>query len=350
MTHPQQHRSTARKLAIFRECFTGLTTAYGTYDPGTGRVRQVKRPVTEAVLLGHLQGKQPYGVYLLDGSRTRAVAVDFDVEDPWLPLQFHRQAAHYGIATCIERSKSKGWHAWVFFRAPGIPAAKARAIARLILSDIDALDTEVFPKHDRLAEGVRYGNFINAPLFGRLVPQGRTVFVDIDQGMRPFADQWNLLEHVRRPSEELIDEILEINDPADPEETPAGAEAEAENADEQPPRSLGLLPCAQRMLAEGVSSYQRVACFRLAIQLRKAGLPQDVTIAALEGWAAKNRPPDGKRIITPEEIAEQTRSAFAHKYRGCGCEHPAVAPYCVAECPLRSRNQIPTNPAAESHC
>lgn len=348
MSHTRQCRSTRRKLAIFRECFAGLANTYGTYDLDTGRVRQVKRPVTDTVLLQHLQGKQPYGVYLLGGSRTRAVAADFDAEDPWPPREFRRQAAHYGIEAYIERSKSKGWHAWIFFPSSGVPAAKARAVARTILADIDAPGTEIFPKHDRLGGGVRYGNFINAPLFGRLVPQGRTVFVDADRGFRPFPDQWDVLEHVQPAPEALLDEILEINDPADRPEAAAGADAG--DPDGQPLRSLGLLPCAQRMLADGVGEYQRVACFRLAIQLRKAGLPQDIAIAALEAWAAKNRPQAGKRIITPEEIAEQARSAFARRYRGCGCEHPAVAPYCLPECPLRSRNQTPADPVSGDRC
>lgn len=334
MSQHRKRRSTRQKLAVFRQCFTGLIDTYGTYAPDTGLVRQVRRPVTDTVLLHHLQGKQPYGVYLLDGSRTKAVAADFDDEDTTLPMAFCQQAAHYGIGAYLERSKSKGWHTWIFFPAPGIPGAKARAIARVILADIHAPATEVFPKHDRLGDGVRYGNFINAPLFGRLVPRGRTVFVDLDGGLRPFADQWDLLESVHRPEESLVDEILAINAPEDPKAASTGAEHQT--PDEQPWRSLGLLPCAQRMLAEGVEAYQRVACFRLAIQLRKAGLPQDLAIAALKAWAAKNHPQAGKRVITPEEIAKQASSAYARRYRGCGCEHPAVAPYCHPDCPLRT--------------
>ena len=65
MGDPQHPRTTRAKLDIFRACFTGLTHVYGTYDPKTGQVRQVKEPVTDRVLLRHLQGRQPYGVYLL---------------------------------------------------------------------------------------------------------------------------------------------------------------------------------------------------------------------------------------------------------------------------------------------
>ena len=57
--------TTAEKIAIFRDCFTGLNHVYGTYDPQSGRACQKKEPVTDEVILAHLTGRQPYGVYLL---------------------------------------------------------------------------------------------------------------------------------------------------------------------------------------------------------------------------------------------------------------------------------------------
>jgi hypothetical protein len=43
-------------------------------------------------------------------------------------------------------------------------------------------------------------------------------------------------------------------------------------------RILSLMPCALRMLTEGVKENQRTACFRLAAQLRKVGLPYEYTV------------------------------------------------------------------------
>jgi hypothetical protein len=90
------------------------------------------------------------------------------------------------------------------------------------------------------------------------------------------------------------------------------------------------------MLEEGVTENQRSSCFRLAVHLRKKGLPFDITVAALAEWARKNRPADGRRIITLTEIKAQTSSAYLKEYRGCGCEDPAVAPYCDPSCAVRS--------------
>jgi len=323
-------RTDRDKLCIFRACFTGLPNAFGTYDPKTGQVRQVKQPVTDDVLLNHLRGRQPYGVYLLIGDKTRAVAVDFDEEDTWKPLQFVRQAAHYGIQAYLERSKRKGWHAWLFAELPGVSAGKARIVVKAILEDIGAPTTEVFPKQDRLGEAVQFGNFINVPLFGALVPQGRTVFVDPDAGFTPFPNQWDILAQAKRVKESLLDEIIEINDLG-------GNHASANPAAHkgQPSSSFhGLLPCAQRMLAEGVTGYQRIACFRLAIQLKKVGLPLASTVAVLLDWASRNRPANGKRKITETEVREQTTWAYLRNYRSCGCEEPAIAAFCDRSCPL----------------
>jgi len=364
MTTPS--RNTNDKLALFRACFTGLSNVYGTYDPATSQVRQAKEPVTDTVLLNHLQGRQPYGVYLLMHDRTRAIAADFDEEDTWKPLQFLRQAGHYGLHAYLERSKKKGWHAWIFLGGQGegrgkecgggrgVLAAKARAVVKAILEDIEAPATEVFPKQDVLGGEVQYGNFINAPLFGGLVPQGRSVFVDPDADFRPYSNQWDLLAQIQRVPETLLNDIIEINDllptaAAVPAKSVLG-ERQGERAEKRGGRG-GLLPCAERMLVEGVRSLQRLSCFRLAIQLKRLGLPLPTAVAVLLDWATRNRPSDGKRQITADEVQAQVRWAYLRNYRGCGCEEPAVAAYCDPSCPLHPSTRhkaplavTPTNP------
>ena len=335
MHESRNSRTPDQKLAIFRACFTGLDHVYGTYDPTTGRARQVKQPVDDQVLLRHLQGLRPYGVYLLVGNETRAVAVDFDQHDPEPPIRFIHRAAHYGLPAYLERSKSKGWHAWLFAEPPGVAAARVRLVVKTILDDIGEPATEVFPKQDRLAGSTQYGNFIYAPLFGRFVFEGRTVFVDPEREFKPFANQWDLLASVQRVTQSQLDEIIENNELDREDHTQSQGQAPTGSAVAL--ASFGLPPCAQRILAEGVSQYQRVACFRLAVHLKKAGIPRDVAVAGLAAWASKNHPEDGKRIITEAEITEQAACAYGKEHRACGCEDPAVAPYCEPGCPVNER-------------
>lgn len=317
------------QVALFRNTFTGRTDVYGTYDPRTRRVWQVKRPVTDLVVRNHLEGRSPYGVYLLQEDRVCAVAADFDQEDEIPPQSFRREARKLGFSAYIERSKSKGFHGWIFFDSPGVLASKARAVVSHLLKLIHSPQTEVFPKQDRL-DPTQYGNFINAPLFGPLVSQGRTVF--LDDGLKPWPNQWTLLSQLHRSNDSVLDKIIAETNPR-----PTGAPEPMANRTSNT-TGFGLPPCAQKMLSEGVVSNQRVACFRLACQLRKVGLPFDMTLAALSIWSQRNHPCDGKEIIRPEEIRGQVSAAYqARLYLSCGCEDVAVLPYCDLECSIRRR-------------
>ena len=89
-------RTAVEKIRIYKGLFTGLPHVYGTYDTKTGRVRQAKEPVTEQVIRAHLSGKRSYGVYLLVGERTGALAVDFDQYELSAPMASVARAMRYG--------------------------------------------------------------------------------------------------------------------------------------------------------------------------------------------------------------------------------------------------------------
>ncbi len=326
-------RTTEDKLSLFNQAFRGRRDAYGTYDPRTGRARVVKAPVTNEVILNHLTGRQPFGLFLLSEDRIHAIVTDFDTEDLWPPKEFALAADHYEIPAYIERSKSKGYHVWVFFDDRGASAMKARLVVHRILAEIEKPKTEVFPKQDALSTNTTFGNFINAPLFGGLVPQGRTVFVDPHDPTKPYPNQWEVLERIKRVPETLLDDVIEINELRLPIRCGTPTVASNYIGVQQ---SHGLPPCARQMLDEGVAENQRIACFRLAVNLKRVGLPFDSTIAVLADWSQRNRPTNGKRVITESEITTQAASAYDKEYRAYGCEDPAVTPYCDLACQVRS--------------
>jgi hypothetical protein len=332
-------RTASEKIKIFQKFFTGLTNVYGTYDPETGRAWQVKQPVTNDTVLAHLKGMRPYGVYLLTGNRTKAVVADFDDKDSFPPIEFLNAAQHYGLPSYIETSKSKGFHVWTFYSRAGVKSSKARLVVKNIIEEIEYPQTEIFPKQNCQGDRTSYGNFINAPLFGRLVPEGKTVFVD-PYTLQPYPDQWEFLESVERVEEQLLDQIIELNNLTVPSDQPGPLNWDSACGVGHINR-FRLPICAQKMLQNGVSQNQRVSCFRLAVNLKMLGMPFDLTVAALTSWAQKNRPINGKRIITEREINQQTKDAFNRDYRSYGCETEAVAPFCNSDCPVRSReNQI----------
>lgn len=312
------------------ELFTGLSYVYGTYHPATGRSRQVKAPVTDQVVMDHLTGRKLYGVYFLVKDRTYAIAADFDIHDTTGPREFFSRAHHYGISTYIERSKSKGYHVWIFFNHEGVKASKARMVVKNILEDIGCPLTEIFPKQDVLDTRASFGNYINAPLFGRLVPHGKTVFVDHNT-LEPYPDQWALLKSIERVDEHVLNEIIEINDLSVPHTRQPNSAGDPGNGGLS---RFSLPPCVQKMLQGGVSEFQRVSCFRLAIHLKRLGLPFDIAVSALKTWALKNRPIHGKKVIQDAEILSQASYAYDNSYMGYGCDSPAIAPFCDPSCPV----------------
>ena len=103
----QQMFVSADQVSLFQDTFAGRRDVFGTYDPQARRSWQVKKPVTAQVIRDHLEGRTPYGVYLLDQDRIRAVAADFDHDDEKPPLSFRGEAQKLGLPAYIERSKSK---------------------------------------------------------------------------------------------------------------------------------------------------------------------------------------------------------------------------------------------------
>ena len=324
----QMKRSNADKIKIFKSLFVGLDNAYGTYDRHSGRSFQVKAPVTDEVIKAHLMGRQPYGIYLLVKDNTSAVVADFDSLKQLPPYEFISAARHYELQAYIESSKSKGYHTWIFFKKDGVPAWKARQVVKHILEETEQPSIEIFPKQDRLDSNTSYGNFINAPLFGALVPQGKKVFFDPDT-FTPFPNQWDFLVSVERHNESILDDIIEINGLSRPKRNNFPKAPSNVNG------GFGLPHCARKMLQEGVCQNQRVSCFRLAVHLKRLGLPFDIAKSALDAWATKNHPIDNRRIITDEEIRNQASYAYEKDYRGYGCEEAAIVPFCDSKCPVQ---------------
>jgi hypothetical protein len=328
-------KSTSEKIAIFQNLFSGRRDVYGTYLQN-GKAFMVNRPVNETVLFNHLIGKKAYGFYMLIQSITTVLVIDFDHADSFLPSQFILQAKHYQLPAYLEKSKSKGWHVWIFFGESGVNAAKARTVGYNILKEIEApANTEIFPKQDRI-ENHEFGNFINAPLFGKkVVDEGRTVFVD-PISLDPHKDQWAFLETIKISTEKLLDEIIEINEwrPL----LPTKLSQDIENLNKRYPNKFQiLLPCTQKMLL-GVTQFQRLSAFRLAIHLKNYGFPYEITKELLKAWSQLNRPINGKSIIKESEIISQVNSGYKEKYTSFGCGEPETVDFCSDQCPLFSKN------------
>ncbi len=162
-------------------------------------------PVSEQLILDHLQGKHVMGVYpLLEDETCWFLAVDFD-KSTWQEdvTAFAETCRSTRLPIAIERSRSgNGAHAWFFFAAP-ISANIARRMGCYLLTEtmtrrhelsMESYD-RLFPSQDTMPRG-GFGNLIALPLQYEPRRQGNSVFVN--EQLEPFADQWAFLASVER--------------------------------------------------------------------------------------------------------------------------------------------------------
>ena len=323
------------EIAWFKRLLVrGQQGYYGTYFKDSGRYVVCKAPITVEVITKHLAGIVPLGVFPLVGQQSTVAVVDFDSPDTDTVARFRTEARKLGLCPYVERSKGKGFHVWFFWENP-IEAKLVVQCLRAVLASIGAPETEVFPKQVTLEPGA-FGSFINCPLFGALVPKGRTVFLQDD--FTPWPDQWLFLAGIQPAPARVLDEAVRRLGSLLPAQEPRDHNwPRRSGTDGEMFRIRGLLPCKTRMLGDGVTRNQRLSAFYLAVSLKAAGIPEASAVAILLDWRGRNHPQDGRALITESEVRAQVGCAYDRAYAGHGCRNEAVAPFCSDECILNRR-------------
>ena len=181
-------------------------------------------PVTGDVVRNHLSGVDPQdgsrrdftmGVYpmLLDET-CWFLAVDLD-KASWQEdaKAFWETCNLNDVPVALERSRSgNGTHFWFFFSEP-IPAALARRMGTLLLTQtmerrpeigLDSYD-RFFPSQDTLPRG-GFGNLIALPLQKSPREKGNSLF--LDESLVPHHDQWAFLSSVRRMNRQEVERFV----------------------------------------------------------------------------------------------------------------------------------------------
>ena len=206
MTTKPQLESTNEKennmIKTFMQLFSGRTDVYG--------INQLclKEPPTKDIYKGHLTGAKRIGIYpIYDKIKTNWFACDIDEENFNKALSIKTRAAEMNLLMHIERSKSKGYHVWIFFSSP-TEAVKPRLVFESILEELN-INCEIFPKQDEVFEN-QYGNFIFLPLFGGDVKNGKTIFVD-DKN-QPLIDKIDDIDKITLTDPQELDNIIVLKE------------------------------------------------------------------------------------------------------------------------------------------
>lgn len=171
-------------------------------------------PVTDQVVLHHLQGRHVIGVYpLLKDETCWFLAADFDKEAWQEDVAAFVETCHKrSVYPAIERSRSgNGAHVWFFFSSP-IAASVARKMGCYFITETMSRRHQLtmtsydrfFPNQDTMPRG-GCGNLIALPLQHGPRQHGNTVFLGDD--LKIQADQWTYLSAVQRLTPEMVEEI-----------------------------------------------------------------------------------------------------------------------------------------------
>jgi hypothetical protein len=156
------------------------------------------------------------GLYpLLADETCWLLAADFD-KKTWLQdaAAFLETCRLRGVFAVLERSRSgNGGHVWIFFSEP-VPAAHARKLGALILTETMERHPEIgfesydrfFPNQDTMPAG-GFGNLIALPLQRSPRKQGNSVF--LDDRFQPYEDQWRFLSSIQRMSPQAISLLVD---------------------------------------------------------------------------------------------------------------------------------------------
>jgi hypothetical protein len=145
----------------FVTLFRGRGDVYG-HNEG----RCVKEALTFDKFIDHLEGDEAIGVYPIvpKGDDFKVVwgCSDFDTAEAWTHAKLlHDSLQAAGVTAWVERSRSKGFHVWVFCtELVSATAMRNMFLAAHQVAQVPA--TEVNPKQTRLASG-QYGNYVRLP-------------------------------------------------------------------------------------------------------------------------------------------------------------------------------------------
>lgn len=303
-------------LEQFGRLFRGREDAWGT---GKGVV--IRGALTEQHYAAHLAGQGPgLGIFpLMDNARCYFAAVDLDEPDLDCAYEVKRLLPP---KTYIERSRSGNYHIWCFFEE-GIDAWVPRALMRNVLQAVGKPKAEIFPKQDRLMEGM-LGNYINLPYYGQT-----RYFVSEHGG-----------------GDLLLSEVLSWDVYSDPRRWQLRADRlglkpqEFRERDREQGSRASLHRCAgyiihgarsgERPIVEG---HRHIVLFNLAkMLLDYEGFDDDEAWEHL--YEVNDLSPDP---VDPRDLRRLFGNAKRGGYTSTGCDDPVMAPYVDPECRIAHR-------------
>lgn len=163
----------------FVTLFRGRGDCYGSDEGGC-----VRQKLSVETFTNHLTGTNGIGVYPAVPATVPFCVwgcSDIDIEDLPAARLLQRTLEMAGVVSWVERSRSKGYHLWVFSQEP-VPAETMRRALLVVHQVADYPAKEVNPKQSDVS-ATKVGNYVRLPYFGGLVetPVKRVILNDNDE-------------------------------------------------------------------------------------------------------------------------------------------------------------------------
>jgi hypothetical protein len=136
----------------------------------------IREPLTDSLITDHLKGSKRIGVFLTGiDNRIKSTCLNLNECNPVKLRKLLVVLIERGIIPYVERSKSKGYHVWIFL-SNSIEALTVRKVLSQILRSEGIDGIEILPKEDSINPNNGLGDYIFLPLHGESVKQGKTIF------------------------------------------------------------------------------------------------------------------------------------------------------------------------------
>ena len=161
----------------FKQIFSGLTIAYGQYQPGDrgengkqqGKAFIVRKTVTDELWTNHLKGEgAALGIIpITENNDSRWGCIDID-EYNFDHTSLVKSIRNLKLPLIVCRSKSGGAHVFLF-TTENIPASLMQSKLKQMAIILGYEGSEIFPKQTEiLVERGDTGNFLNLPYFNNM--------------------------------------------------------------------------------------------------------------------------------------------------------------------------------------
>lgn len=203
-------------VASFKSVFTGNYSVKGrtttTEKSSSGKLEGKswldKTSITNEDIVSHLDGRNSIGMSPIDENGLVGFGV-IDIDDYTNIIDdYVRMVNTFNIPLNLFYSKSKGLHAYVFFKEPVRPNDAVDLLSRIRILLGLPKNTEIFPKQ-RSADKVSYGSWINLPYFAANDPNNPRKLIREDGTLAPVEEALTTCQANKRTIKE-IEEALDL--------------------------------------------------------------------------------------------------------------------------------------------